>query len=117
MHKLPFEMTAKMIISTEHHLRRRGQSCSWFGRPAFNAPPEASSLYQAHRVCERCWHSYLMRSAELTGDFIQVFCDVQSGAGLNGDGGNSSDSLCVCECVGYNIRERVWGCRSDLLKR
>eukprot|EP00656_Telonema_subtile_P029134 TRINITY_DN3211_c0_g1_i1.p1 TRINITY_DN3211_c0_g1~~TRINITY_DN3211_c0_g1_i1.p1 ORF type:complete len:985 (-),score=194.90 TRINITY_DN3211_c0_g1_i1:57-3011(-) len=56
--QLSSEMTAQMVLSAELHMRARGHSCSWFGRPGFQPAEEASSLYMAHRVCQKCFAVY-----------------------------------------------------------
>eukprot|EP00742_Colponemidia_sp_Colp-10_P005596 GILJ01005982.1.p1 GENE.GILJ01005982.1~~GILJ01005982.1.p1 ORF type:complete len:988 (+),score=146.86 GILJ01005982.1:2024-4987(+) len=56
--ELAFEMTMKMIIDTEDHLRHRGRSFSWLDRADLRSVVDTPLLYRTHRVCRSCYKLY-----------------------------------------------------------
>ena len=50
-------MTLKMIILTDRYLLHRGKTFKWLQRSDINNI-ELHSMYEEHRVCERCYKLY-----------------------------------------------------------
>ena len=51
------EMTLKMIIETDKHLRSRGITIQWLDRSEYRKS-DVATLYQSYRVCKNCYRLY-----------------------------------------------------------
>ena len=54
---LSHEMTLKMIIETDKHLRSRGITIKWLDRSEYRKS-DIATLYQSYRVCKSCYRLY-----------------------------------------------------------
>ena len=54
---LPHQLTIKMIIETDQHLRERGVMIKWLDRAEYRHSGSAT-LYQSYPVCRECYNLY-----------------------------------------------------------
>ena len=56
--ELNHKMTIRMVIATDRYLLHRGKTYRWLQRSDL-ANIDTHSLYEEHRVCERCYKLYM----------------------------------------------------------